>query len=92
MEQEFAKDRVLMKEGQKPKGEISCLIGNIFNTIEPPCNANHVGEIVITGTTHSGKEATLVITGDAFFFEGSSEDLIKATAKACPYKSKCPLF
>ena len=92
MEQELTKDRILMKEEQKTKGELSCLIGNIFDTIEPPCNASHVGEIVITGTTHSGKEATLVITGDAFFFEGDSDDLIKTTARTCPHKNKCAIF
>ena len=74
------------------KGELSCLIGNLFSTVKPPCDTRHVGEIVITGTTHNGRKATLVITGDAFFFDGDIGDLIKATVNICPYKNECLLF
>lgn len=81
-----------MDEIRRSKNELSCLIGNLFDTIEPPCVAEHIGEIVITGTTRSGKKALLAITEDAFFFDGDPEDLIMVTTKTCPHKGECRLF
>lgn len=80
-----------MRKEVQPKCELSCLIGNLFATVEPPCSAEYTGDIVISGTTRSGNEALLVITGDAFFFSGNPDDLA-AASQSCPHKSSCPLY
>ena len=41
--------------------ELSCIIGNLFAEIRPPCDAPRSVHLTITGTTHSGVDAQLVI-------------------------------
>lgn len=75
------------------KQEISCLIGHIFQEIEPPCNYCKTGqkEIVLKGTKTNGEEATIYIEdGEIFYFEGVSEEEIQEIRQAKCYGSfKC---
>lgn len=57
------------------KSEVSCIIGNIFAELSPPCNACGVECITISGTTHSGNTGTLVITAAGFDFDGNDADI-----------------
>lgn len=54
--------------------ELSCVIGNIFTELRPPCDVCGAAEVVIRGITPSGHEATITITAAGFDFEGCAED------------------
>lgn len=65
--------------------EVSCIIGNLFAELEPPCSACE-GEpqgVKICGTTYSGKRAVLILAGDCFYFDGDGGDLEKIRGKRC---------
>lgn len=67
--------------------ELSCIIGNLFTALEPPCDeCGQPGQdgITLTGTTHSGKTGKLVITGDRCVFYGDPEDLALVLSGRCP--------
>lgn len=53
--------------------ELSCVIGNIFTELRPPCDMCGAAA-VIRGVTPSGHEAALTITAAGFDFEGCAED------------------
>ena len=42
--------------------ELSCVIGNIFAELSPPCAACGAEVLQITGTTVTGNAATLTVT------------------------------
>lgn len=63
--------------------ELSCIVGNLFVSIEPPCDFEHSEDLTICGTTHSGKIGRLIIKGDRCLFYGSSEDLRAARNGPC---------
>lgn len=54
--------------------ELSCIIGNLFAELSPPCD--HCGEegLTLTGTTVTGNAGTLYILPDRFCFEGCAAD------------------
>ncbi len=91
MEQSPRPDRVLTGAGPAPQRALSCIIGHLFRAIEPPCEAEIVGDITITGITESGSRATLTVTGGAFTITGDPEDIEAATAAAAACASPCPL-
>ena len=45
----------------RPADELSCIIGNLFAELKPPCGFGSSGDLVICGTTHSGNDGRLVI-------------------------------
>jgi hypothetical protein len=61
MEREFTAPRVL-RYACKPK-ELSCIIGNVFAELNPPCGKCRNENIVICGTTPTGEAATLIYAG-----------------------------
>lgn len=71
--------------------ELSCLIGHLFTSLEPPCGADITGELTITGTTRSGKKGTLAITGGAFSFSGDPNDIATASLEAAKCRGPCAL-
>lgn len=54
--------------------ELSCVIGNIFAELSPPCAACGAEVLQITGTTVTGNAATLTVTEAGFDFDGSADD------------------
>lgn len=75
MEREFTADRMLNRYACT-LAELSCIIGNLFTELAPPCE--HCGEdaLIITGLTVSGNAAAVKITPAGFDFEGCAEDAV----------------
>lgn len=58
------------------KKEISCIIANLFVSLDQPCEYCHKNEdkIIITGETFGGHKATMYIEEEGIFYlEGSEE-------------------
>lgn len=55
--------------------EISCLVGNLFVGIEPPCEYPSESALTLCGTTHSGRYGRLTIKKGCCVFYGEREDL-----------------
>lgn len=51
--------------------ELSCVIGNIFAELSPPCAACGAEVLQITGTTVTGNAATLTVTEAGFDFDST---------------------
>ena len=66
----------MLKRYACTRAELSCIIGNLFVELSPPCE--HCGEdtLTITGTTVTGSKATLFVTAVGFDFEGCAEDTV----------------
>lgn len=64
--------------------ELSCIIGNLFSDIEPPCGIPYSKDLTICGTTYSEKCGRLVIQRDRCLFYGSPDDLEAARCGPCP--------
>lgn len=54
--------------------ELSCVIGNIFAELSPPCATCGAEVLQITGTTVTGNAATLTVTEAGFDFDGCADD------------------
>ena len=54
--------------------ELSCIIGNIFTELRPPCDMCGGEAVTIHGITPTGHEATITLTAAGFDFEGCAED------------------
>ena len=50
--------------------ELSCIIGNIFTELRPPCDMCGGEAVTIHGITPTGHEATITLTAAGFDFEG----------------------
>lgn len=71
------------------KGELSCIIGNLFVELEPPCGmCNNDDELVIYGTTFAGKRAVLIVTEYGFDYDGSAADVERIREKRCAIEPK----
>lgn len=70
---EFAEDRMLTRYACTA-AELSCVIGNIFAELSPPCAACGAEVLQITGTTVAGNAATLTVTEAGFDFDGCADD------------------
>ena len=44
----------------KPE-ELSCLVGNLFAELKPPCDIPHAAGLTLCGCTPAGREAVLVV-------------------------------
>lgn len=63
-----------------PKQEISDIIANLFIELDyaPELYEEYPDEVVISGTTYSGKAGVLrLLNDDIFLFEGDPEDIVK---------------
>lgn len=65
----------------KPE-ELSCLVGNLFAELEPPCEALHSVGLTLCGRTPAGHPATLLIVQNYCVFRGEAEDL-EAARRPC---------
>ena len=69
-----------------PTPGLSCLIGNLFTELEPPCGAGRLDPdgITLYGRTVSGERGELHIFTDHCTFTGRPEDYRAARFGACP--------
>ena len=68
-----------------PPRELSCLVGNLFAELEPPCGQDLDPEgLILCGRTPAGREAILLICRDRCTFIGCPEDLNAARNGKCP--------
>ncbi len=73
-----------------PAEKLSCLTGNLFAELEPPCDKQYDPEgLMLCGHTPSGREAMLLICRDRCTFIGDPEDLKAARNGKCP-RLGCP--
>lgn len=64
--------------------EVSCLVGNLFSSLDPPCEYEPTEGLTLCGTTHSGRYARLVIREDRCLFYGERDDLEAVRGGKCP--------
>lgn len=76
----------MMKEIEfsRPAGEVSCIIGNLFDTLDPPCDLGRSTDLVICGVTHAQNYGRLTIKTDCCIFYGRPEDLAAVMTGRCP--------
>lgn len=68
-----------------PPAELSCLVGNLFAELEPPCEKDLDPEgLILCGRTPAGRDAMLLICRDRCTFIGFAEDLNAARTGRCP--------
>lgn len=73
-----------------PPAALSCLVGNLFAELEPPCDAQIDPEgLMLCGRAPSGKEVMLLIGRDRCTFIGDPEDLEAVRNGKCPNRG-CP--
>lgn len=64
--------------------ELSCIIGNLFTEIEPPCDRCGAADVLtISGTTYTGDRAVLTVTEHGFTFEGDPAAVAKIRERRC---------
>lgn len=63
--------------------DLSCLVGNLFQTIKPPCEFERNPHLTICGETVTGKPGRLVILGDRCLFFGDPADLAMVRNGVC---------
>lgn len=69
--------------------ELTCIIGNLFTELRPPCNMNRCdGALVLYGITYSGNPGILVIRKSECEFAGSEKDA-EVIKKKCIMERKC---
>jgi len=68
----------------RPADELSCIIGNLFATLQPPCDVKMSDALVICGMTHSGSYARLIVKKDCCIFQGEPADLVAVLNGRCP--------
>lgn len=71
--------------------ELSCVIGNIFAELSPPCAACGAEVLQITGTTVTGNAATLTYCKELLFFIELSQEMGFISMSSCEYWSKLAL-
>ena len=59
--------------------ELSCIIGNLFVSLEPPCKYVRSTHLMLCGITHSGNSGRLIVLGDRCSFYGLASDLEPAS-------------
>lgn len=65
-------------EFSRSPSELSCIIGNLFERLEPPCRTCDLRSstyLVLCGITHNQNYGRLTIQSDRCVFEGKPEDL-----------------
>lgn len=68
----------------RPADELSCIIGNLFVALEPPCDLGCSTDLVICGITHSQNYGRLTVKSDRCIFYGRPEDLDAILNGHCP--------
>lgn len=77
-----------------PAEKLSCLVGNLFAELEPPCGFAGApmldpDGLVLCGRTAAGREAMLLVCRDRCTFAGNREDLNAARNGRCPNSRRC---
>lgn len=62
--------------------ELSCMVGNLFSELEPPCDVPFSPGLTLCGITPLGNRAVLLVNRDFCIFRGEAEDL-KAARRGC---------
>lgn len=66
------------------KKELSCIIGNLFTEIEPPCDGcGRTDALTISGTTYTGRRAVLTVTEHGFLYDGDPAEIEKIRERRC---------
>jgi hypothetical protein len=66
--------------------ELSCIVGNLFAEIEPPCDiCKEAGLLTLRGTTYTGKRETLIVTDYGFLYSGEESDISAIRERRCAY-------
>ena len=74
-----------VREFSVPTAQLSCLIGNLFAELEPPCRETDDPEaLTLCGQTPSGRDAMLFVYREHCLFVGNPEDLDAARNGRCP--------
>jgi hypothetical protein len=74
-----------VREFSVPTAQLSCLIGNLFAELEPPCAEPDEPEtLTLCGKAPSGREAMLFVYQEHCLFVGDPEDLDAARNGRCP--------
>lgn len=68
----------------RPADELSCIIGNLFEGFEPPCDFQCDNALVICGMTHNHRYGRLIVKSDHCIFQGDTEDLEQVLKGRCP--------
>lgn len=79
-----------VREFSVPPAQLSCLIGNLFAELEPPCREPDDPEaLTLCGKAPSGREAMLFVYREHCLFVGDPEDLDAARNGWCPNSRRC---
>lgn len=73
----------MLKEYACTRQELSCIIGNLFIEIEPPCDRCGPDDLMICGTTYAGSKAVLIVTPDGFKFDGDDSEVKAIRERRC---------
>ena len=64
--------------------DLSCIIGNLFTEIEPPCERCGAADVLtISGTTYTGARAVLTVTEHGFTFDGDPAEVARIRESRC---------
>lgn len=74
-----------VREFSVPPAQLSCLIGNLFAELEPPCSEPDEPEaLTLYGRTAAGREVMLMVYREHCLFAGDPADLEAARNGRCP--------
>ena len=79
-------------EFSRPAGELSCIVGNLFAELDPPCGVSGSRGDVLTifgRTRTTGVHAVLRVYADRCVYTGLPEALEAAMGGSCPEKGGC---
>lgn len=79
-------------EFSRPAGELSCIVGNLFAELDPPCGVSGGRGDVLTifGRTRAdGGHAVLRVYADRCVYTGPPEALKAAMGGHCPEEWRC---
>lgn len=67
----------MLTEYACPRRELSCIVGNLFVELEPPCDHCAAGDsLTICGTTYAGTRATATVIG-FYSWKAKAENVVK---------------
>nr|DAY70092.1 MAG TPA: hypothetical protein [Caudoviricetes sp.] len=67
----------------RPADELSCIIGNLFCFLHPPCAPRDRTGLVLRGITHSQNPGELIIKSDHCIYFGERSDLDLVLNRVC---------
>lgn len=75
----------------RPAAELSCIVGSLYESLEPPCGVSGGPDDIITlfGQTHTGERAVLRVLPDRCIYTGPPEALEAALNGRCPEGWRC---